>query len=201
MTLEDLLNIMPQARWRAANYLAPLNSAMAEFSIAGKKRQASFLSQIAHESGHLVNVVENLNYGAAGLMSTWPTRFDVHTSAKYARRPEQIANYVYANRMGNGNEASGEGWRFRGRGLIQITGADNYQLCGDALGYDLIAHPEFLEAPALAARSAAWWWRSNGMNALADAGDQRAVGRRINGGDNGQADRLALFAVADRVLA
>lgn len=200
MTLDQLLQIMPAARHRAAGYLGPLNDAMKEFSITGKKRQASFLSQIAHESGHLVSIVENLNYSAAGLLATWPSRFNVQTSAQYARQPEKIANRVYADRMGNGSEASGDGWRFRGRGLIQITGTDNYKACGAGLGYDLLAHPQFLESQVMACRSAAWWWRSNGLNSLADAGDQRAVGRRINGGDTGQADRLALFAVADRVL-
>lgn len=201
MTNDQLMQIMPLARWRAAGYVQPLNDAMAEFSITGRARQASFLAQIAHESGQLLSTVENLNYSAAGLLATWPKRFDATSAALYARQPERIANKVYADRLGNGDEASGDGWRFRGRGLIQITGRMNYCASGLALGYDLVTHPEFLESQVMACRSAAQWWRENCLNALADADDQHAIGRRINGGDNGMADRLALFATAERVLA
>ncbi|WP_317201500.1 glycoside hydrolase family 19 protein [Janthinobacterium sp.] len=201
MNLTQLLTIMPLAGARGAGFLDPLNAAMAEFNISTPVRQASFLSQAGHESGQLSATVENLNYGAPGLLTTFPTRFSAGDAAAYARQPERIANRAYANRIGNGDEASGDGWRFRGRGLIQITGRAAYIACGAALGYDLLANPQFLEVPALAARSAAWWWSAHGCNALADAGDQTAVTRRVNGGTNGLVERLALFAIAQQVLA
>lgn len=171
MTPADLLKIMPYAKSRIATFAAPLNAAMMEFNISSKARQASFLSQVGHESGQL-RYVRELASGAA-----------------------------YEGRKDLGNTEPGDGMRFRGRGLIQITGRANYKACGDALGYDLLSNPAYLESPVLACRSAAWFWRSHGLNELADAGDQTKVTRRINGGTNGLADRLALFAVADRVLA
>ena len=171
MTPADLLQIMPYAKSRINTFAAPLNAAMMEFNISTKARQASFLAQVGHESGQL-RYVRELASGAA-----------------------------YEGRTDLGNTQPGDGVRYRGRGLIQITGRANYQACGVALGVDLIANPELLESPAPACRSAAWFWRSHGLNELADAGDQTKVTRRINGGTNGLADRLALFAVADRVLA
>ena len=116
-----------------------------------------------------------------------------------ARNPEQIANIAYGKRMGN--TAPGDGWEYRGRGLIQITGRANYMACGEALGLDLIAHPELLEKPQHACMSAAWFWATNALNTLADAGKFDAITQRINGGQNGAADRQALYAMALRVLA
>lgn len=116
-----------------------------------------------------------------------------------ARKPEQIANIVYGNRMGN--NALGDGWKYRGRGLIQITGKYNYSACGEALGLDLIAQPELLEKPQHACISAAWFWATNGLNTLADAGKFEAITQRINGGQNGAADRQALYYRALKVLA
>ena len=171
MTLDQLIKIMPYARARAPIFLAPLNAAMAEFGIITPARQASFLAQVGHESGQLRYVLE-LASGAA-----------------------------YEGRKDLGNTAAGDGVRFKGRGLIQITGRANYAACGAALGLDLIAQPELLEQPVNACRSAGWFWKTRGINELADAGDQVRVTRRINGGTNGLADRLALFAVAQQVLA
>ncbi|MGK5024582.1 glycoside hydrolase family 19 protein [Janthinobacterium sp. RB2R34] len=171
LTLTQLLKIMPLARARAAAFLDPLNSAMAEFGINTPARQASFLAQLAHESGQLVYVRE-LASGAA-----------------------------YEGRKDLGNVQAGDGARFRGRGLIQVTGRSNYAACGKALGLDLLAQPALLEQTVNACRSAGWFWQSRCLNALADAGDQVAVTRRVNGGTNGLAERLAYFKIAQKVLA
>ncbi|WP_416054720.1 glycoside hydrolase family 19 protein [Janthinobacterium svalbardensis] len=162
---------MPLARARADAFLAPLNAAMLEFGITTPARQASFLSQVGHESGQL----------------------------RYVR--ELASGQAYEGRADLGNTQRGDGVRFRGRGLIQVTGRTNYAACGKALGLDLLAKPELLEQTVNACRSAGWFWQAKGLNALADAGDQVKVTRRINGGTNGLAERLALFAVAQRVLA
>lgn len=171
VTLVQLVAIMPLARARAAVFVAPLNAAMVEFGISTPARQSSFLAQVAHESGQLVYVRE-LASGAA-----------------------------YEARLDLGNVQPGDGTRFRGRGLIQVTGRTNYAACGQALGLDLLAQPALLEQTVNACRSAGWFWQSHGLNALADVGDQVAVSKRINGGTNGLAERLAYFKVAKRVLA
>ena len=133
---------------RANKWHLPLNDAMAEYGITTPARQAAFLAQVAHESARLGVLEENLNYSAEGLVKVFPRHFPtLKAAALYARQPEKIASKVYANRLGNGDEESGEGWLYRGRGLIQITGADNYRACGTALGLDLIASPEKLTIP------------------------------------------------------
>jgi putative chitinase len=142
--------------------------------------------------------VENLNYSADALLRTWPSRFNAETAAKMARKPEAIANYVYGGRLGNG--ADGDGWKYRGRGLIQLTGKGNYRAAGIALGLDLIGNPDLLEKPEAASLSAAWFWKTNGLNALADANDVAVVTRKINGGLNGLSDRLERFDRAARAL-
>lgn len=166
-----LAQIMPYARGKAALYAPLLDAAMREFDINTPARQASFLSQVGHESGQL-RYVRELASGAA-----------------------------YEGRKDLGNTQPGDGERYRGRGLIQITGRANYTAAMMALDVDVVEHPELLETPVLACRSAAWFWKSHGLNELADAGDQVKVTKRINGGTNGLADRLALFDVAKRVLA
>lgn len=171
MTLDQLITIMPFARKRAPLFIDGINAAMAEFGINTPARQASFIAQVAHESGQLLYVRE-LASGAA-----------------------------YENRADLGNTWPGDGPKFRGRGLIQVTGRANYRACGAALGLDAEGNPALLEQPANACRSAAWFWKSHGLNELADAGDQRAVCKRVNGGYNGLAERLAFFDVAQRVLA
>jgi putative chitinase len=171
VNLAQLLQIMPFAgQRRASTFIAPLVAAMAEFGINSPARQASFVAQVGHESGQL----------------------------QYVR--ELATGDAYEGRKDLGNTAAGDGRRYKGRGLIQITGRANYAACGTALGLDLLAQPELLEQPVSACRSAAWFWRTHGLNELADAGDQVKVTRRINGGTNGLADRLALFEVAKRVL-
>jgi putative chitinase len=171
ITVDQLKKILPLSGRRAATFCQPLNDAMQEFDINTPARQASFIAQVGHESGQFVYVRE-IASGAA-----------------------------YEGRKDLGNTHPGDGVRYKGRGLLQITGRDNYIACGHALGLDLLANPELLEAPVNAARSAAWFWRMHGLNQLADAGDQVRVTKRINGGTNGLAERLAYFDVAAKVLA
>lgn len=180
----------------AERFARPLAEACAEFGIDTPARLAAFLAQVAHESGNLGRLVESLNYSAQGLVAVWPRRFTADTAAAYARHPEQIANLVYAERMGNGDLASGDGWRYRGRGLIQVTGRANYAACGKALGLDLVGAPELLEQPEPAARSAAWFWRMRNLNPMADRGDIEGITKAINGGLTGLADRKERYAAA-----
>jgi putative chitinase len=181
--------------------------AFPRFSLTTSTRQSAFLAQTAHESAGFTRLTENLNYSATGLAATWPARFRGADGQPNAlarglhRQPEAIANVVYANRMGNGPEASGDGWRYRGRGLLQITGRAQYQRCGAALGLPLVEQPDLLAQPGPAVLSAAWFWQVNGLNELADAGDFEAITRRINGGLNGLAERRALWAKFREALA
>jgi putative chitinase len=190
---------------RAAVFEPWLAAAACERAIAtSPARLAAFLAQIAHESAELARTVENLNYSAAGLRKTWPSRFPTLALAEvYARKPMAIANKVYADRLGNGPEASGDGWRFRGRGLIQLTGRSNYRAAALALGLPLEGEPELLEQPGPASRSAAWYWQDRGLNELADAGIGEAfanITRRINGGLTGHAERVRYWARAKQAL-
>jgi len=203
MTDEQLRSIMPQA---PAGFLAPLDAAMAEFHIDTPLRQAAFLAQVAQESGQLSRLVESLNYSDVALLAQWPRHFTVETARQYGRvaghpaNQEMIANLAYADRNGNGDVASGDGWRYRGRGAIQITGKYNYDKCGRALGVDLVAYPELLAEPVQACRSAAWFWARNGLNSLADKKDVAGITRRINGGTTGLNDRLAYYQTALEAL-
>lgn len=185
----------------AARWLPHVGEAAARFDFTAPPRLAMWIAQCGHESLGFRTLVENLNYSAPALRTTWPTRFPTDSMAvEYARQPEKIANHVYANRMGNGPPASGDGWRFRGRGLIQLTGRDNYRTCGAALGVDLEAEPDLLATPRFAALSAGWFWQSRGLGLLADAGDILAVTKRINGGTHGLADRTARWQRAKTAL-
>ncbi|MFU6657288.1 glycoside hydrolase family 19 protein [Pseudomonas aeruginosa] len=206
ITEQQLLQIFPNAGPQAGFFVPALNVAMKRFGITSPVRVAAFLAQIGHESAQLTRLVENLNYSAQGLAATWPSRYrsaDGKPNAlalNLARHPQAIANNTYASRNGNGDEASGDGWRYCGRGLLQITGRSNYRAAGDGLGQPLEQEPELLEQPEFAALSAAWWWAAHGLNDLADRGEFAAITRRINGGTNGQAERLALWERAKRVL-
>ncbi|MFE1813656.1 glycoside hydrolase family 19 protein [Metapseudomonas otitidis] len=207
ITEQQLLQILPNARRQAGVFVSAINRAAARYDITSRVRLAAFLAQAGHESAELTRLVENLNYGAGGLANTWPGRFRGADGQPNAlawalhRRPEAIANAVYGNRMGNGPAASGDGWRYRGRGLFQITGRAQYQRCGNALGLPLVEQPELLERPEHAALSAAWFWEENGLNALADAGRFDDITQRINGGQNGRAERRLLWDRARAVLA
>jgi putative chitinase len=196
----QLRQIIPGAGERADLYAVPISAAAVRFEINSPPRLSAFLAQIGHESGSLADLVEDLKYSAAGLRAVWPSHFSPTEAADYARQPERIANRVYADRMGNGDEASGDGWSFRGRGLIQITGRANYKACSEGIGLDLIYAPDQLIRAEPAAQSAAWFWKANGLNALADAGDFDTITKRINGGLTGLADRLAFWTRAKNVL-
>ncbi|WP_034065441.1 glycoside hydrolase family 19 protein [Pseudomonas aeruginosa] len=206
ITESQLLYVLPRCRPVVGIFLPALNRAMLQFDILGVARQSAFLAQVGHESAQFMRLVENLNYSARGLANTWPSRYrgaDGQPNAlaqRLARNPQAIANNAYANRNGNGDESSGDGWRFRGRGLLQITGRSNYRAAGAGLGLPLEAEPELLEQPEYAARSSAWWWVAHGLNGLADCGEFAAITRRINGGLNGQAERLELWTRAKAVL-
>lgn len=168
----------------------PLQAAFDKYDISNPKRQAAFLGQCAHESGNFKTLEENLHYSASALMRVWPSRFpDMDTANKFANNPEKIANKVYAGRMGNTED--GEGWKYHGRGLIQLTGKDNYKNCGNSLGFDLISFPEKLLEPQYAALSAGWFWSKHGLNELADAQEHGMITKRINGGTLGLEDRIA----------
>lgn len=170
ITAAQLRSIMPNAGIRADKFAGPLGVAMAEFGIDTPIRQAAFLAQIGHESGQLI----------------------------YVR--ELASGEAYEGRKDLGNTYPGDGVRYKGRGLVQITGRVNYMACGDALGIDLLSQPQLLEETTNACRSAAWFWHKSGLNALADKGDTKAITKRINGGLNGYADRLALYNRAASVL-
>ncbi len=201
MTPAQLLRIMPRAGRHADLFAPHLVDAMEKNDINTPARQASFLAQIGVESAELTRTSENLNYSAPRLLAVWPSRFpSLAQTIGYAGNATALANKVYANRMGNGDEASGDGWKYRGRGLIQLTGKDNYERCGAAIGFNLVENPQFLETPSLASLSAAWFWRANGLNALADVSDQERITRRINGGIHGLAQRKAMFELAKKVL-
>ena len=178
ITLRQLQQILPNASAKAGVFAPALNAAMVAFDIVTPARQAAFLAQIGHESGQLRYVRE---LGSNAYL------------AKYDTGP-------LAARLGNTPEADGDGQKYCGRGLIQITGRDNYRACGEALGLDLLAQPELLEQPQYAAKSAAWFWKSRGLNTLADRDEFTNITRRINGGLNGLDERKALWKKAREVL-
>ncbi len=198
ITTEQLQSIMPGAD--AQRWVGPVNDAMAAHGITQPEQKAAFLAQIGVESNQLNSTSENLNYSARRLTEVWPSRFPTLRSAQpYARNPEALANHVYANRNGNGNEASGDGWTFRGGGLMQTTGRANYR----AAGFE--ANPDRLRtSDVTAADSAAQFWDSHGLNSdtttVLNRGDFNDVTRTINGGLNGAQDRWDMYQRALGVL-
>lgn len=199
----DLQQILPSATSsNVQKYLASLNNKMPEFEVNTPLRVCHFIAQIGHESGSFKYDTENLNYSSQALQGVFKRYFPTSELAdSYARQPEKIANRVYANRMANGDEASGDGWKYRGRGLIQLTGRDNYTRCGKSLDLDLVNHPEPLATdPTVAVQGAGWYWQTNKLNRLADQDDIKAITKAINGGYNGLEDREAILARAKKVL-
>ena len=201
----------------AEKWARAVSLACQEFGIDTAQRIAGFLSQCAHESGGFERLQENLNYSADGMAGIWPKRFAVlgpdkkpikkdgkNQPNKFAlalhRKPEMIANVVYSGRMGNGPTESGEGWKYRGRGLKQLTGKDNHRACSEGLGVDLVENPDLLLDPVYAARSAAWFWATNKCNSFADSSDIEGLTKRINGGLIGIDDRKKRYASAMRSL-
>jgi putative chitinase len=174
-----------------------------EYDIDTPHRVAAFMALCGHESGGFTLMQENLNYSAKGLVGTFKKYFPTEAQAKpYERRPEMIANRVYANRMGNGDEASGEGWYFRGRGIVQITGKNNYTKCSQSLFESnvLVENPDLLLEVEYAIHSACWFWSAARLNELADIGDMKTMTKRINGGYIGLEDRINHYNHAIEIL-
>ena len=195
MQMQGCLAIAPAL----AQFKDALNEAIDSYEINTPTRLAAFLAQCAHESTLFTRLEENLNYGAPALETMFHNHFTPEEAIQYARKPEKIANRLYANRMGNRDEASGDGWKFRARGVIGITGEHEYEICSLSLYNDLrlLTNPELLTTPDGAMLSAAWYWRTNGLNELADLNTAAAFGvitKRVNGGNNGAAQRLALWS-------
>ncbi|MCP4636593.1 MAG: glycoside hydrolase family 19 protein [Methyloversatilis sp.] len=195
-------------------WTAGLNEALREFGIESKLQVAHLLAQLAHESAEFTRLVESLTYTSAErILAVWPSRFWLPSPQQptcpsgkrdargFVRAPVLLASYVYAGRNGNGSEATSDGFRFRGRGPIQITGRANYARCGQALALPLIEQPDLLTDPDVGARAAAWYWTDRKIGPLADANDIEAVTRRINGGSHGLDDRRRYLQTAMRVLA
>jgi len=179
----------------------PLNATFIKFKIDTDRKQAAFLGQCGHECGNFKVFEENLNYRAETLMKLWPKRFPTLEFAKqYERNPRKIANSVYSNRMGNRDEASGDGYRFRGRGAIQLTGHSSYYHAGQALGVDFVAEPDLVATPLYALMTAGWFWSTHGCNELADAMNWVGLTKKINGGTIGIDDRVAHTALALNVF-
>ena len=186
MNAEQLQALGIDQKW-----LEPLNDTFEKYQINTPTRQAAFIGQCGHESNSFKVLEENLHYSTKGLMATWPSRFpDVVTAEKYANNPEMIANKVYGGRADLGNTEDGDGWRFHGRGVIQLTGRANYTTCGEALGQPLTSEPGLLLDPKWACMSAGWFFNKKNLNSLADSEDWTTMTKRINGGVLGLDDRI-----------
>jgi putative chitinase len=196
MTSEQLAQLGIDSKW-----FQPLEDTFEKYEINTPKRQAAFIGQCAHESNNFKTLEENLSYSAEGLMRTWPSRFPtLEIAQQYARNPEKIANKVYGGRAELGNTEEGDGWKFHGRGIVQLTGRSNYTVCGQALGRPFAETPELVLDPENACLSAGWFWNKKNLNSLADSGDVETMTRRINGGLIGLDDRKAKIAKALSVL-
>ena len=198
LTYEQLQPIVPA---NTGNWLSALNQLLPDYEINTPERIAAFLAQCAHESGGFKALKENLNYRWESLRKVFPKYFpDDETAKEYAHNQEAIANYVYANRMGNGDEDSGDGFRYCGRGLIQLTGKNNYQKFAESLNMEVEDVPEFLSTFEGAVQSACWFWEANDLNTLADKQDIKAMTKRINGGYIGLEDRIKHYEEALEIL-
>lgn len=205
-TLADACHMKPAD---AAPWVEPLNAAMARFGIDTRQRAGMFLANLSHESQRFTRPRENLNYTTAErLLAVFRGRIHPGEASGFLRNPRKVANRVYANRIGNGSEASGDGWAYRGGGPIGLTFRGNYRECGAAIGFDLETHPELIERPDVGALAAAWYWHDAGLNNWADRGDFDAVCDCINlghrtakqGDSNNFGDRLALWESAKVAL-
>jgi putative chitinase len=203
ITLDLLTHMCPKTKASILEgYLEPLNTVAEYYEMnVNPARLAGFLAQTAHESGGYTAIKENLNYSAKGLMGTFKKYFPTEDIAnQYAKKPERIANRVYANRMSNGPEESGDGYRFCGRGLIQLTGRANYTKFAQDLGMSLEDTIAYLETPNGAVASAGWFWDNNKLNQYCDSGDFVTLTKRINGGTIGLEDRKHHYELAMHYL-
>jgi len=200
--LQKALLAMGVGQSRIDLYLVGLNDTVQMFTINTPLRVAAFLAQVVHESGLDPNPIENLNYSGDRLMVVFPRLFPTEEFAgNFAYQPEKIANRIYGGRDGNGPPASGDGWMFRGRGLIQVTGRENYRACGKVINLDLENNPDLLAEPIPAALSAGWFWNAAGLNTAADLEHIEFITRKINGGLDGLAHRMDLYEKARAALA
>jgi len=200
LTIEQLKEMVHGIHY-AQNWHSALTQLLPDYEINTPKRVAAFIAQCAHESGGFKFLRENLNYKAESLVKVFPKYFkDMATANAYAKQPQKIANRVYANRMGNGDEASGDGWRYCGRGLIQLTGKDNYSWFAASIETPVEQVSEYLETFEGAAQSACWFWETNNLNQWADKGDILTMTKRINGGTIGLEDRIKHYNHALHVL-
>lgn len=188
---QNFKTILPDVSWSYAQSYIPLfDEILSEYSINTPLRKAYFLSQITHESGGFRYVKENLYYSSKALYSVFRKYFPtLKVADTYARSPERIANKVYANRLGNGNEESGDGWKYKGRGLIQLTGKSNYEQLSQSFDEDFVNNPDLLTIPKWAISSACWYWQKRNINKYADLDDIHMVTKLINGGFNGLENR------------
>lgn len=196
LTTTQVRQIMPKAPYERASQFAMYFTQWSDrFGIDTPARAAAFLAQVAHECSELNTLTENLNYSAEGLLKVFPKYFTRSNVGLYARNPQKIGNRVYANRMGNGSEGSGDGYRYRGRGCIMITGRQNYKAYADSqyCNGDLMGHPEWLAQMPGALKSAMWYWQKRGLNKYADKGDFEGLTKAINGGYNGLTDRKKYY--------
>ena len=203
ITVEQFAHMFPRNK-DPQGWTNALVEVLPTYKIDTPERIASFLAQCGHESAGFTVLQENLNYSAEGLNKIFHKYFPTLESAQpYARKPEMIANRVYGGRMGNGDEASGEGYKFRGRGPIQLTGKDNYAACSDFLFQDdtLLQNPDMLLDPEYALHSACWFWWKNGLNNYADSADLVTMTKRINGGTIGLEDRIKHYNHAMEIFA
>jgi putative chitinase len=198
LTLETLI-ACGASQAHAGRYVEPLNHFLPETGIDTPLRVAHFLAQVLHESQRFARVTENLNYSADALLKTWPKRFTAAEAVQYARDPEGIANKAYA-RAELGNVHPGDGWKYRGRGLIQVTGKANYRALSLAVGIDYVQNPDWLVRPVDAVRSACWFWNSRNLSGLADVDQVEAITRKINGGLHGLEERKALLIRTKKIL-
>jgi putative chitinase len=200
LTKQQLAQLIPN-NTHVTEWYEALEQLLPDYDINTPHRVAAFIAQCAHESGNFRLIKENLNYKAESLMRVWPRYFpDMATAQRYAHNQEAIANRAYANRMGNGDEASGDGSRYCGRGLIQLTGKSNYQAFADSLEMSVEDVPAYLATFEGAAQSACWFWEKNNLNACADVGDITKMTKIINGGTLGLDDRIKHYQHALHVL-
>ena len=200
LTQDQLAQMIP-GNQHVSYWYDALSRCLPDYDITSQARLAAFIAQCAHESGNFISIVENLNYRAESLMKTWPSHFpNMDIANQYAHNQQAIANKVYANRMGNGDEASGDGYKYCGRGLIQITGKSNYQQFADSISTPLDQIPDFLVTFEGAVQGSAWFWELHDLNTLADAGNIRHITYIINGGYTGYDDRVARYNRALQIL-
>jgi putative chitinase len=200
LTLDQLKQLLPKNPY-VDHWHHALSQLLPDYEINTPERIAAFVAQCSHESGGFVALKENLNYRAVTLRKIFPKYFPTDELANaFAGKPEMIANRVYASRMGNGDEASGDGFRYCGRGLIQLTGKSNYQAFADSLEMNVEDVPDYLSTFEGAAQSACWFWESNNLNQWADKGDILTLTKRINGGTIGLEDRIKHYDHAMHIL-